>query len=89
MGYGGQCMSLDFNEEQNYLKSIIHFLENELKYLTKHHLNIKKNILNQRRKMNDNDNWMPNTDDSNAVDNAQDLTYLRLDELKYNRNEEK
>ncbi|WP_301420325.1 HelD family protein [Mammaliicoccus lentus] len=82
-------MSLDFNEEQNYLKSIIHFLENELKYLTKHHLNIKKNILNQRRKMNDNDNWMPNTDDSNAVDNAQDLTYLRLDELKYNRNEEK
>ncbi|QHW37057.1 UvrD-helicase domain-containing protein [Staphylococcus ursi] len=82
-------MLLNFNDEKNFLKETVSFIENEIKSLNSYHLNVKKKIINQRKKMNDNENWMLNFDSANAVDNVQDLTFLRSEESNYNHIDEK
>ncbi|UTH05731.1 UvrD-helicase domain-containing protein [Macrococcoides caseolyticum] len=82
-------MSSTFNEEKKNLKDTITFIEKEIKILNKNHINIKNSIISQRKKMNDNENWMLDFDNSNAVDNVQDLTFLRLEETRYNQVNEK
>lgn len=79
----------EFEKEKAHLKETISFIASEINKLDGYHMKVKETILNQRKEMNEHENWMLNFDHSNAADNVQDLTSLRLEESKYNHVEGK
>ncbi|KIX91486.1 hypothetical protein TP70_02100 [Staphylococcus microti] len=81
-------MSLSFSEEQAHLAQTIQFLEQALQKIEASRMQTKNKIIAQRKNMNEHESWMANAEASNAVDNAQDLTSLRIQESTYNQQDQ-
>ena len=81
-------MSLSFSEEQAHLAHTIQFLEQALQKIEVSRVQTKNKIIAQRKDMNEHESWMANVEASNAVDNAQDLTSLRIQESTYNQQDQ-